>query len=364
VDAFAKDFLKLTESAMRTGWMVALIALVACGLTVPALAQREPGAAQPERPGAQPGRGFESPLDMAGRLAQTLNLAGDQRTKYDAIVEKFRPKWEAQAGEREKMQELMRQIREARQSGDEARVEELRKQVQDLRESGRPLLNQFFAEVEAILTPEQVGKLNEFREQMERGRGGPGGGLEQLIQRLTEELKLTGEQRAKFDGLAAKQRAQQQELRPLMQELRKARQEGNSARVAELEKQIKEKGGDGGVDAFLAKIEPILTEEQKAKLPELWVRYAEPGRPDDAVAMLRAARRLELSEQQQAKLREITREAMRASRADMTPEKRAELAKSTKNQIVALLDAKQAADFEQALQRRGPRPEGGERRGP
>ena len=345
---------------MKARWM---IALVAGGLVAPAFAQREPGGARQEGPSAQVTRRPQTPLELSARLAETLSLSAEQKTKYNAIVDKFRPKWEAQAGDREKMQDLMRQMREARQNNDEARAEQLRAQVDQLRESSRNALAQFFKEVEPILTPEQVVKLNEFRDQTERARGGPGAGLDQMIQRLPEELKLTDEQKPKFDELVTKFHAQQQEVLPLMQELQKARQDGNEKRVAELEKQIQEKSGDSGVDGFLAKLEPILTDAQKAKLPDVWLRYGGGNNPEDARSMLRAARRLTLTEEQQTRLNDILRNVMHASRGATTAEKRAELGKTTKSQVLALLDAKQKEEFEKSLERPA-RPMRGGRGGP
>ncbi len=350
---------------MRTGLMVALVSVA---LVVPALAQPESRPSRPERPGGSPGRGaggggaFASPLDVAHRLAESLNLTDEQRTKYDAVIEKFRPRFDEQASQAEKAQELMRQMRDARQSGDDAKVDETRQQMEQMREASQPLLSDFFKEVKPLLTPEQVVKLDEFRDRMERVRGGAGG-IEQLIQRLPEGLQLTDEQRAKYDKLTTEFRAQQQELRPLMQEMRKARQEGNEARATELEKQIREKrGDDGGAGKFLDQVEPILTDEQRAKLPELWAKYTGGG-PEDVRTVIQAAWRLELNADQQKRLREIARDAMRASRSEATPEKRAEQFKTAKSQVVALLDAKQAAELERQLESRQ-RPDRGARRAP
>ncbi len=172
---------------MRTGWMVALVAL---GLALPAWAQQDAGAGQPQRQGGRQmrgqGAGFASPLEMARQLAETLNLTDEQLVKYNGIVDKFKPKFDEQAKQREQMMELMQQMREARQNGDDAKVEEIRQKMQQQRESGQALMNQFCGEVQPILTPEQVVKLDAFREQMQRGPGGPGGGVMQLIQRLQQ----------------------------------------------------------------------------------------------------------------------------------------------------------------------------------
>lgn len=351
---------------MRSGWMIALVAVA---LALPALAQQEPGAGQPQRPPADrargQGAGFGSPIEMARQLAETLDLNDDQLAKYNIILAKFQPKFDEQTKQRGQMMELMQQMREARQNGDDAKVEELRQRMQQQREAGQALMNQFCGEVQPILTPAQVTKLNEFRDRMQRGPGGPGGpgGMMQMIQRLPEELKLTEAQRPQFDKLVAEYRAQQQELQPLMQELRRARQQGDDARVAELDKQIQEKRGGEDGNVFFAKLEPILTDEQKAKLVELRARMGARGGADDVRVLLQVAGRLDLNEEQQKRLQEIRRDVMRSNQGNLTPEKRAELAKTTKSQILAMLDAKQAAEFEQQLQR-GQRPDRGQRQGP
>jgi Spy/CpxP family protein refolding chaperone len=337
---------------MKNRWMIGFVALL---LTVPAWAQRGEGDEQPARQGGRPGRGgpgmgMGSPEDMARQLGETLNLTAEQKPKYDAIVEKFKPKWQEQANERAKMMDLVREMRDALQKGDEAKAEEIRKEIEDLREGSRALLTQFLDEVQPILTPEQVQKLDEFRERVERFRGG-GGGLEPLLARVPDELKLTDAQRPKFNELAAKVRANLRELRTLRDEMRKAREGDNSARATELQKQIQEKRNTESVDAFLAQLEPILSDEQKAKLPDLWVRLGGGMGPNDARFVLRVAQRLELKPEQKTKLNQLAHDAMVASRAELTPEKHAEIAKSTKDKIVALLDPNQAKEFERLLER-------------
>ncbi len=338
---------------MRTGWLVALVAL---SLTAAAVAQQEqPPGGRPGRPGRGQGGpggfggGMGSPLDMAQRLGETLGLSEEQQAKFDAVVEKYKPKFE-ELGIAAKTQEIMNEMREARQANDEAKFAEARQKLDELRESTRPLMNEFYAQVTPILTPAQAAQLQDYRDRMDRGRGGPDG----LMRRLPEELSLTAEQKTKYDKIVADFRAQMQAVAPVERELQTARRDNDAARVAELEKEIEAKlGPDQGVPKFLDQVETLLTEEQKAKLPELWARLTGGG-ADDVRGVLQAARRLTLDAQQQKKLSEITREAARASRGAQTAEKRAEVTKTIKGKVVAILNAQQAEEFEQALQR-GPR---------
>ncbi len=344
---------------MRTGWIVALVTL---SLTAAALAQQdEPAGGRPGRPGAGqargPGGGMGAPLEVAQRLVEILQLTDEQKPKFDAVVEKFKPKFE-QLGTAAKTQELLTQMRDARQAGDDAKLAELRQKLDEVREATRPLMNEFYAEVEPLLTPAQQAQLRDYRDRLDRGRGGPDG----LMRRLPDELKLTPEQRTKYDKIVADYRAQQQALAPLERELQTARRENNADRVKELEQQLQAKrGADDGVAKFLDQVETLLTDEQKAKLPELWARLTSGG-PEDVRAVLQAANRLNLDPEQQKKLREITRAALHTSRGELTAEKRAELAKSVKAQVIALLTAPQVEELEKSLQR-SQRPARGDRGG-
>ena len=355
---------------MRTVWAIALTAFC---LALAVQAQEAPRAGRAERPGARPGREGEQGLgqmslaDVAARLANRLELTDQQRTQYDGIVDKYTNAWAEAQNVAAQRRELARQAREARQSGDEKHADELRAQMDKLGAGPAQLLGQFADAVEPILNPQQVAKLDEFRQQAQQrlGQAARAAGMMELVQRLPAELKLDADQKAEFDALVAEQRQRIEEVQPLMRELRQARQSGDQARVADLEKQIAEKRGAGdGERVFYQKLEGILSAEQKAKLAELRAKAAgTQAAAANVRTLFQTARKLDLSPEQKNRLREIMRGVTGsvpegAANADA----RADLAQRVKQQIVEMLDAKQAAEFEKLLQAEQ-RPSGGNRPG-
>jgi len=355
---------------MRTVWAIALTAFC---LAPTVQAQQTPRAGRPERPAGRPNRetaealGQMSLADVAGRLANRLELTDQQRTQYDGIVDKYTNAWAEAQNAAAQRRDLARQAREARQSGDEKHADELRAQMDKLGAGPAQLLGQFADAVEPILNPQQVAKLDEFRQQAQQrlGQAARAAGMMELVQRLPAELKLDADQKAEFDALVAEQRQRIEEVQPLMRELRQARQSGDQARVADLEKQIAEKRGAGdGERVFYQKLEGILSAEQKAKLAELRAKAAgTQAAAANVRTLFQTARKLDLSPEQKNRLREIMRGVTGsvpegAANADA----RADLAQRVKQQIVEMLDAKQAAEFEKLLQAEQ-RPSGGNRPG-
>lgn len=386
---------------MRTKWLVGIVMLA---LSLPVAAQPVEGepppdaeSAEPQRPPRGPRSGRWTPEVVADHLRTDLELTPEQLEQFDAIAARYQERWTQEGSRMDEMRELARQYREARESGDNAAAEQVREKMRAARGGQSELLRAFIAEVEPLLDEQQLDKLQQFRQRMRRGfvgLTGPGAGLHEIMQRLPDELSLTPEQRAQYDELVSQQRAETEALRahwrelmPLREELRKARQAGDTARVAELEKQIEEsRPQPPNPQAFLDKLNTILTDEQKTKLAELQQRYAARG-PDvslDARTVLSAAKRLRLTDEQQERLKEIQREALSSrgrggdERGGERPrgDRRAQdamLGQQVKTQILAILDAEQAKEFEQLLakaarpgdRRGGPgnRPHRGERPG-
>jgi hypothetical protein len=329
-------------------------------------------------------RGPQFMLDrLSGRMAQTLELTEEQQVEFDAIVEEFRQRMNEGAagpGERRRLREEMR---EARDSGDDAQADELRGQMREQRHGSQALMEEFFDRVEPILEGDQVERLTEMRERFaERGRRGDRrAGMQQLIEQIPGKLELDEEQQAQYDELVAglrsgaeERRARWQEMQPLMQELREARRAGDEQRVAEIRSQLDEARGAGGspLEAFFADLEEILRDDQKAKLAELREAAGDrrgPRGTQDVPAIIRAAKRLDLNEEQRGSLREISEKAARdwreLGRRDRAA--RVELARRVKQDIVGILTPEQAEQFEQVLQRerpgRGPQGREGPHRG-
>lgn len=353
---------------MRCRWLIS-----ACVVALAATLQAQvPGQPPPERPGP-PGergprgeRGERGParLDvMAQRLADELQLTDAQRPAYDELVAKYQAEAEAAQAEQPDMRALTQQLREARQNGDEARVEELREQLREAGTGRTRIIRDFIAAVEPLLDETQLPKLEQFRERTLRRfeMGQRDAEDRNLLRRLPEELGLTPEQREQFDALVAERRQnmgqnreQWRELRPLMEELRQARENGDEQRVAELEAQIAEKRpGPPNFDELFAELEKILTPEQQAKLATL--REQRPGRRGatlDVRAVLRAAKQLKLTDAQEEQLKSIIRDAQVGERQGTADaETRAKHAEEVKGQIVKILDEQQAAEFQKLLDR-------------
>lgn len=109
--------------------------------------------------------------DFTDRVAETLKLTPEQRTRYDAIVEEYRLPFEERAAKKEemvKLLQLMRQKTAAQKASDNDGVAEIERQIDELLAEGRAWSDAFFGKVSQLLTPEQVGKLDDFIETMGR----------------------------------------------------------------------------------------------------------------------------------------------------------------------------------------------------
>ena len=203
-----------------------------------------------------------------GRLAEALELTEDQRAQLKALGEQHR----------ESMRETMEGIRAQVEAG-ELTPEQAREQMQPIREAHR-------AEVERILTPEQIQKLGELRaarqeragergegEQMRRGprmghrRGaghGPGHGPGHPFQ----ALDLSEDQQAQLKALGEQHR---ESMRETMEGIRAQVEAGELTpeQAREQMQPIRE--------AHRAEVEKILTPEQIQKLEETKANWTADG---------------------------------------------------------------------------------------
>lgn len=93
-------------------------------------------------------------------LPDELDMTEEQRAQYDDILNARR---EAMRGRFDEMRPLFDEMRAAREAGDMARVDELRAELRANRPDENALQDDFFAEVEGILTDEQKAALADFR---------------------------------------------------------------------------------------------------------------------------------------------------------------------------------------------------------
>jgi hypothetical protein len=286
------------------------------------------------------------PVDvMAQRLAQSLALDDTQRAAYDELTAKYKALADDQQLQRGELLELGQQLRDARESGDEARAAQLLAQMRARGEARAKLVRDFFSDVQPLLNPDQVQKLDEARQRFEEraAQRGQMGGRFNLLGRLPEELQLTDAQREQYDALVAQYQLQPGLRRDQPDELRTP----------------------PDWEGFFSQLQTILTPEQQAQLTTL---RRDAGRNANEVtdvrSVLRAAKQLDLTAEQKDRLRAIEREAQAADRtASAERAARAELAQHVKSQVTAILDAGQTERFEQLLVRdqRGGRGERGQR---
>lgn len=321
----------------------------------------------------------DSPLEMAQRLANQLNLTPEQRTQFNTLITQYRTQWQAQqqGSQSPSMRALLQELRTARRNGDEAKAAELRAQLKAAGGAGRDVMQSFFADVEKILTDEQVTKLDQLRRRFQN-RPGVQDRMQQraaFLDRLPAELEMTPEQQAAFEALREKgrtqlqaARAQQEELRPLRQELRQAREAGDDARVAELEAELKGKRPAGQAPGELLKeLGDLLTPAQREKLQALveenraGLRAGGEGPALSLRQIASAAKQLNLDVAQREQLKQILREAQQARRPGAdggSPPAPGEGVQALRDKIMDMLDADQKAQFEQLLQARRPGPGG------
>jgi Spy/CpxP family protein refolding chaperone len=326
-----------------------VITAATLALAATALAQTPPQPGAPREPGERrqmrrppPGDFRGGMMMMTDRLAEMLELDETQQAQFDDIAARYRERFEERRQQGEDMRALFEEMREAREAGDDARVDEIREKLREARRGGDELRTEFLDEVEKILREDQIERLNQFRERMARGFGrGEGGPMFGMADRLREELKLSEEQSRKFDEL----------LESLREKMRGLRDQPGGDRRDAFGRLMEE---------FYSELEPILDAEQVKVLAEYRDRARQAGRGDELRELFRAVRRLDLTEDQTARLRAIEQEARRSQR-EMNRRDReavAELTGHVKDQVLELLTPEQADQLEKLLSERD-RPERG-----
>ena len=197
-----------------------------------------------------------------GRLADALELTEDQRTQLAQLREQHR----------EAVHETMEGIRAQVEAGDLTR-EEAREQARTAREARRDDLDE-------ILTPEQLQRLDELRaarqerDDGERKRSGPRMGYRRHPGRghgpghLIEALDLSGDQQAQLKALREQHR---ESVRETMDGIRAQVEAGDLTRE-EARDQAR-----AAREAHRDDLAQILTPEQLQKLDEIRANHPKPG---------------------------------------------------------------------------------------
>lgn len=348
------------------GLVLSLVTAIALAQTPPERdgAQRRgwgppPGGSPDGGPRGWGGRGgmMFGPGRMFGRIPEQLSLDEDQKAKFDELMQAHGERMRA-FGER------MQEARQAAESGDAEAGERLRNEFRE-RDIPGESLSQVFDELGESLNEDQLDKLDEIRDDMETRQRQMRQAM-QMREELPQKLNMDETQQGQFEEILGARREQMRErmaeMRPVFEELRTARENGDDARAAELEKQLEASQPDFGAmqSELLDQVATILNEDQK----QLLANYREEASSTpkagkaagpDVKTILKALRRVKLVSEQREKVREIEREAQRESRSVSSRDSEAQmmLASKTKAKIDALLDPGQKKDFEKALQRAG-----------
>ncbi len=336
--------------------------------------------AQPAKPEKQPpgGRGLRARMrldSLAEQLPTQLKLDAAQAQQFDALVAEQRAAIEGDESAR-RLAELGDTLRAAQQAKDYPRVREITAEMRALRDRSN-WTPAFLDKVGGLLREDQRPALDSVRTRLslqDRRAQSGANRLERTVMRLRNQLGLTPEQEPQFDGLVeqfrerfaaadADRAAGDDARRKLLDDLRTAQAAHDTAKLNDIEKQLSARR-DAELtllDEFFDELDPLLSDDQRAYLEQYRDDAALPGGGVDNVrTVLRAARRLELQDEQRSALRQIERDAIAAQRQLKRRDKEAQsaLAAKTRDQIRELLTETQAADFERLLSRsgRGSRP--------
>ena len=329
--------------------------VVSLALAATALAQDTQRPGDRGRRGAGRGRG-PSLSRIVDRLNRELNLDEEQLAKIQEIVA-------AHESDQQDVAAKWQEVREAMQAGNEERANELREQ---LREQQGGAVEAVLDEIEPLLHEDQMEAFQDVRERMaqRRGPGGPGD-MFRIMRELPDAVNMTEEQRKEYDALLQERRAG---MRERMME-RRQQQEGEGVGP---DRRGDRPGFEAMFEGFFEDVAKILNEDQVKLLDEYRARIeSERGasgsrESDDIRLILSAVKRVrDLSDEQKDTVRDIEREATRASRElRRDREGLALLAAQVKADIIKLLDEQQAKEFQENLDRmqaRGQRAERGRR---
>jgi hypothetical protein len=301
-------------------------------------------------------------------IRRQLDLDEEQQRQFDQIAEKY--KTDQTAGPNDaRVQELLKEMGEARKANDEQRIKDIQAELQQLR--GDDALDPFLTEVEKILREDQIEKLGEIRARMNSRMGRDRGPLAQL-ERLRGELKLNEEQARHYDELFTELKAKAApgkeggEDSQLIQELMKAVQEDNQERIKELREQVKANSGNQEkyVAEFLDKVESFLEPAQKRTLEQFRSEMKSRRGGLQLRDYFQYASRLELDEQQRDTLKNLqhdSREAERETKRD--PAAAGKLTDEYVKKIRDMLTDEQCAKFDQWVAEQKSKEERGDRRG-
>lgn len=337
-------------------------------------------------------QGPPTPEEIRDLMVLELNMDDVQAADLDAIFDSHA---DALAEGREAMEaarSLRGEMRSAREAGDEEEMDRLRGEMRASFEVGRNAMRAYMDDVETILSDEQREKLGEILPgpgrrggRGERGRRDGRSPVERFNDALST-VDMTADQEAAIDTLIDEmtpefqaRREQWEAMRPLFEEMRTAREEGDSERVDELRAQIREQRPERGdlMRRFVGGLEEILSPEQMEQLRaaggmgrgrgEGRGRGGREAQPQGDMRMiLRVLRDLDLTPEQRDDIRHAMEETRRAAQAERE-DSRQEHFDALIAAVKSVLTDEQAVQFDAELaelqERQGDRGRRGNREG-
>ena len=114
----------------------------------------------------EPNRPSRDPLAQLKQLRGELELSEEQATQYDAAYGELETQVNQSRGSSEDINEIVKQLMEAAEAGDKERIEELRKQLPDPRGQTEEAIAAFMEKLGTFLTDEQMQTVEDFRDRM------------------------------------------------------------------------------------------------------------------------------------------------------------------------------------------------------
>ena len=267
-----------------------------------------------------------------------LSFSAQQWEQFDPIVT-------AQVTRAQEAQSRWREVGEAMAAGEEARTAELQKQLQQEFNESEGGMRDLFDDIEAVLDEEQLNRFGEMRNVMQQWRD-HGSQMWQAVRELPDAVKMTDEQREDYHALLG------QRWQEMQEEMRQRAEDGiasmwDAPDFAALR------------DDFYGQVSALLDPEQQQLVDEYRKQFTKAEevsgkeRTYDVREVLRAMKRVRnLSSEQRETLRQIEQEAgdsYHALRHDKAQQ--AQLAAAVRAEIIKVLDAEQAEEFNRYLDR-------------
>lgn len=149
------------------------------------------------------------------RLRNQLGLTPEQEPQFDALVEQYRERFAAADAERatgdDARRKLLEELRTAQAAHDTAKLNDIEKQLAARRDAELLLLDEFFDELDPLLSDDQRAYLEQYRDDAAL----PGGGLDNVrtVLRAARRLELQDEQRAALKQIERDAIAAQRQLK-------------------------------------------------------------------------------------------------------------------------------------------------------